>query len=180
MYLVIACIVTVGAGAAVGTVLTGLIEGDISVSVSQSILVERPTVTDTSGNAWAHRSFTSVSDDKTKFTASAEAYAKETFVINLPVSNLSKSNLNVKLSFLSIPSGVTVDVQGNGVISSANIVRVDANTWKFVVPGGASDGTPPPPSTNVNWDGIKIQIALASNVAPGFYELDGQISVTEY
>ncbi len=58
IYLIIACIAAVGAGAAVGTVLQGVIQSDISVTVSQALSAEEPTVTNEAGNIWPHRHFT--------------------------------------------------------------------------------------------------------------------------
>jgi hypothetical protein len=175
-WLLVGCLITVGAGAAVGVVLSGLIEGEISVTVSQAIQVERPTVTKTDGTAWPHPYFTSVSDDKTKFTAAVEVYCGEEFMVNLPIRNQGDSELVAEFTLSHNPKDedgkITIDVDGSGVID--DVVRISSDTWKFTVDSNAADGTPP------TFDGVKITVALGNKVEPGFYHLEGQLQVVEY
>ncbi len=176
IYILIASIAAVGAGAAVGTVLSGIIKGDISVSVSQAIRIEQPSVTNTDGTPWPHRWLGSVSDDRSNFTATAEAYPKETFQINVSISNLSTNALYVQLTLSNIASGITVAVDGSGSLKmpTGSVVQTGSNTWKFTLPAGAADGTPPA------FDGIKIKVSLASSLSPGYYLLQGEIKAVEY
>lgn len=173
-WLLIGCLIAVGAGAGVGVVLSGMIMGDIAVTVGQAIQVERPTVTKTNGTAWSHPYFTSVSDDKTKFTAAVEAYTGEEFLVSLPIRNLGDSDLVAEFTLAVEPVDpkVTIDVKGSGVIN--DVVRISSMTWKFTLDAIANNGTPP------TFDGLKITVALGSSATPGFYKLAGQIKLVEY
>ena len=120
-YLLIGCVATVGAGAAVGTVLDGLVAGDVRVTVSQALLIGRPDFIPDDEN-WADsvdwvqgvdrqtlpghhsqpdRYIATVSDDQTRFQASVEIDSGDIFLIALPLKNASDQDavVNMKLVY---------------------------------------------------------------------------------
>ncbi len=130
-------LVILGAGTAVGIALEGLIAGKISLSVDKPFILDTPAVSDEGGNTWPHNQIASVNEERTKFSASVEAGPGDTFIINLPITNRSTSNLYVEL-VPSLPTGVTLTVDGSGLIPSTNIVFSRSRTWMFTLVAGAA------------------------------------------
>jgi len=119
-YLLIGCVATVGAGAAVGTVLDSFVAGDVSVTVSQALLIGRPdfipddpdwedSSNDVQGverqtlpghHSQPDRYIATVSDDMTRFQASVEIDSGDMFLIALPLKNASDQNVVVKMTLV--------------------------------------------------------------------------------
>ena len=176
-WLLIFALVASGAGAAAGTVLSGEITGEVNVSVSQPLSVERPTVTNIPGG---RRWFSAANDDGTKFSAATELYQGESAVIEVPITNTAEVDHVVDITVtpptFSVPSdadpsdySITLEVNGSGVIDDA--VRVGATKWKCTIDAD-SQGTDTSP-----FDGIKITVALGDMVPPGYYEISGGIQI---
>jgi len=119
-YLLIGCVATIGAGAAVGTVLDGLVAGDVRVTVSQALLIGRPDFIPDDDN-WADsnddvqgvtrqtlpghhsqpdRYIATVSDDQTRFQASVEIDSGDIFLIALPLKNASDQDAVVNMTLV--------------------------------------------------------------------------------
>lgn len=166
------------AGAAVGSVLTSNIGGQIPVSVSQALLSDKPIVSGLpAGSSW----FSSTSDDKSSFSAAAEAHNGDVFNITVPIQNRSNQSLVAQLD-LELPitpmrdgttgQGITARAAGTGCI--VDVVRIGPGSWRFTVPNSASGISASPP------DGVTMTITLSSTVMPGFYEMAGQIKTLDY
>ena len=170
-WILIAALLASAAGAAVGTVLNGRIDSIMGITVGQAIVVEQPAVTNLPST---HRTFTSVSDNRTKFSGVAEVYQKESFILEVPIRNNGNQNIVAEMT-LTIPSGVgiTADAYKMGVID--DVVRTGPNTWKFTV-GSNANGRDDFPTV----DGVKIEVATSATTPPGFYEITGEIHIVEY
>jgi len=177
IWLLVLTVVLAGAGAAAGVVLSELIVGEVTVTVEQALQIEKPTVTKTTGAAWPNPYFTSVSADRTKFTAAVEAYTGDAFLVSLPIRNLGDSDLVTEFTLTVEPAGapITIGIVGSGDIN--DVVRISATVWKFTVDAIADNGNP---LTDPNFDGVKITVTLDKAAPPGFYKLAGQIKVVEY
>ena len=158
MWALVAVIGMVAAGAAVGTVLGGNVQGSIPTSVSQSLLLD--TVIQVDGG------FGAVSDDGTQFTIAREIHTGEQYTIDLMLSNGSDDQLLAELS-LDIPVGLTVDVEGVGS-DVLDVTRTGLGTWRMRVESGATDES----------GKITITVAHADDAPPGFYEMFGFLSQT--
>ncbi|MBI4312962.1 MAG: hypothetical protein HY681_14470 [Chloroflexi bacterium] len=145
-------------GAAVGVVLTGNVTGVITATASQSLLVSNGSL---SGPAVDAGLFT-LSDDGTKFTAGAEINTGDKFDVDLALANASAEELTGELTLVA-PSGVTLLVREFDDITG-NIVRTGPFTWKFRLPV-ASDTTAD----------MRVTVALADDMPPGFYAIDGTL-----
>ncbi len=183
-WILIGALVATGAGAAAGTILSGYIQGEVNVAVSQPLQVERPDVTGIpTGRAW----FGAVSDEGTEFSAAVQLYQGEDAVIEVPIINRAEVDHVVEIivtaPVLPVPSGgnpsdysINLNVRGSGAIN--DVVQVGPYKWKCTVDseaGGRSN-----PSTPPAFDGLKITVALGDMVPPGFYEISGQIQVVAY
>lgn len=152
-WIIIGALLASGAGAAVGTVLSGSIVGKAPVTVSQALLLSgKPSI---SGSY--DREFTSISDDNAGFTAAVELNNGDKFTIDLPWKNHSAENVVAELK-LSIPDPLQVD---------ASWVRTGEETWKNEISGGDS-GT------------LSITVAVPDNAKPGFYQIEGRLKVVNF
>ncbi len=166
IYLVIACIAAVGAGAAVGTVLEGKVTGEIPVTVSQGLTLDignPPLIEGTQA------SIGTVSDDGTSFTAAAEISTGDLYYVTLYLVNNSKQDMVAQLTLL-LPDGVTVKVNGSGSYVK-NMCRTGSSTWLMNIVSGSS-GAPD------SW--IKITVAAADDIRPGFYRIQGTLEQVTY
>ncbi|MBI2916534.1 MAG: hypothetical protein HYY01_00945 [Chloroflexi bacterium] len=147
------------AGAAVGVVLAGRVTGSIGATVGQALVVRLNAGTSVTG---APRSLVTVEDDGTAFAASAELFTGDQFNVNLALANLSGQELTGELTLVA-PEGITLAVTEAGDVL-ANAVRTGPFNWKFRM--NASD--------NATTD-LVITVALADDMPPGFYYVDGTI-----
>jgi len=178
--IIVFSLIAVGAGAAAGTVLSGQIEGEVNVAVSQPLMVESPSIPGLpSGRAW----FGAASNEGTQFSAAAQLYQGESAVIEVPIINKAEVDHVVEITItapvLSVPSGanaadysINLEVEGSGDI--IDVVRIGPYKWKCTTPA-TSQGTASSP-----FDGIEITVALGDMVPPGYYELTGMMQVVPY
>ncbi len=153
-----AALILATSGAAVGVVLTGNVSGLITATASQALLVRDGTL---SGPAVDAGLFT-MSDDGTKFTAGAEINTGDQFNVDLALANESDAELTGELVLVG-PSGITLLVREMDDITQ-NIVRTGPFTWKFRLPV-ATDTVPD----------MRITVALADDMPPGYYAVDGTL-----
>jgi len=145
------------AGAAVGVVLAGRVTGTVGATVGQALVIRQVAGTSVSG---ADRALVTVEDNGTAFTASAEVNTGDQFNVNLALANLSGAELVGELTLVA-PEGITLDVvEGGDVIPNA--VRTGPFNWKFRMN----------PSDNPSTD-LVVTVALADDMPPGFYSIDG-------
>ncbi len=184
LLIIVFSLVAIGAGAAAGTVLSGYVEGEVNVSVSQPLQVQKPEIPGLpAGRAW----FGAASDDGTQFSAAAQLFQGESATIDVPVINQAEVDHVVEITItapiLSVPTGgnpadysINLEVDGSGSIPSGvtDVVRVGPYKWKCTVPAEAQGRGSSP------FDGIKITVALGDMVPPGYYELTGQMQVVPY
>lgn len=189
MWLLLAAVVLVSSGAAIGVVLSGTVTGEIPVTVSQALLVANPVnagVTLTEGRKVpqnvidgcggdpvshtvsipaAKRFIGVVGDDHTSFQASAEVSTGDCFTINLPLKNASNLGLVGSIT-LSVPDGITAEV-----VSAAShittVARTSANTWGFILAKGALYD----PAN----DCLLVVLAVDDRAVPGFYTVTGTL-----
>lgn len=150
-------VVVAAAGAAVGPVLNGNLNGEVGLTVEQSVVLgEGSTITDHLGD----NSLVVTNDEGTSFTAAIEMHVgDENWSLNLDVDNLSDATANALLQF-NIPAGVDVEVEPSGSIDEA---QMDRNTWLVEVPSGTANGE------------LEITIETRDNFRPGFTSLAGRI-----
>lgn len=152
------------AGAAVGVVLAGRVTGTVGATVGQALVVRLNAGTSISCPVpcGVLRSLVTVEDNGTAFTASAEVHTGDQFNVNLALANLSGQELTGELTLVA-PEGITLAVtEAADVIPNA--VRTGPFNWKFRM--NASD--------NATTD-LVITVALADDMPPGFYSIDGTI-----
>ncbi len=178
--IIVLSLIAVGAGAAAGTVLSGYVEGEVNVAVSQPLMVENPSIPGLpTGRAW----FGAASDEGTQFSAAAQLYQGESATIEVPIINKAEVDHVVEITVvapvLSVPPGgnpadysINLEVEGSGAIT--DVVRIGPYKWKCTAPS-VSQGT-----ASLPFDGIEITVALGDMVPPGYYELTGQIQVVPY
>lgn len=196
VWILVAGLVVASAGAAVGTVLSGQVQGEMPVAVSQALLSGAPqnavvtlvedslvpqNVVDGCGGTFAagvtippaDRFIGVVSDDHTGFQAAAEIDTGDCMTINVPLKNASNQPL-VGTVTLNIPAGLTAEVVHKtvGGDSITAISRTGANTWKFNL---ASDAL-----YRADKDCLLIVIASADDMAPGFYNITGTLRQIAY
>lgn len=147
------------AGAATGAVLAGRVTGVTTATVSQSLLIKESPGTKITN---ADRALFTVSDDGAKFTAGAEVNTGDAFKVKMALANVSDSDVVGELILVG-PEGITLGVDSVGD-TIPDAVRVGPFTWKFELP----------PSDNNTTD-LTINIALADDMPPGFYAIDGQL-----
>jgi hypothetical protein len=196
VWLLIAALVVSGAGAAVGTVLAGKVTGEVPVTVSQALLVDTPLVTSGSVSGASYKSdgapqtiyqkndsnlvitseparhIATVKDDHTAFQVAAEIGTGDAFAFALPFKNASSQDMVAQLK-LVFPEGISVEAYAPTTATSIypNLVRTGLYTWKLQIKTGADYG-----STDI----IKIVVAAADDLMPGFYTIEGQISQISY
>ena len=166
VWLLVLTLVVAGAGAAVGTVLAGQIGGDVPVTVSQALTMDTDTPPVVSG---ADQKFTSVSDDGTGFTAAIETNTGDDVTVTLYPVNNSNEALVAKLTLI-LPDGFTASVADSTHVT--NVTRTGLYTWKMDM------------NTSVNGQGsgadLVITLALADDIYPGFYTVEGTLEQVTY
>lgn len=169
-WLLAAGLIVASSGAATGVVLAGRVTGTITATVSQALRISFPaTGTNITG---ADRSLITAKDDLTAFTAAAEINTGDEFDVNLALRNDSNAELTGELTLVA-PDGITlsVDEAGDAV---ANIVRTGPFTWKFRLNPIVD------PSTALDDTDLTITVALADDMLPGFYSIDGTLKQVAY
>lgn len=158
---IVVALIVASAGAATGVVLTGSVTGVVTLTASQSLLVLQNAGTNITGaDAW----LITIEDDETAFQAAAEINTGDDYTINLALANESDDELTGELTLIG-PDGITLNADADGAGDMINdVVRTGPFTWKFRLAAG----------TNVSTDLI-IDVALADDMPPGFYALDGSI-----
>lgn len=199
IWLLVLALVAVSAGAAVGTVLSGKVVGDIPVTVSQALLVGSPLAVSGTlnlssaapqsvdwldgdednavhGIAKPDRSIGTHSDDQTAFQFAAEIDTGDFYVFRVPLKNASNQDMVAELTLL-FPDGLTVEVisADQASVSSPktkNMTRTGLNTWKFNLAKDADK--------NGADDSIYIFVAADDTITPGFYTIEGKIQQIAY
>jgi len=138
-WLVVMALCITGAGAAVGTILTGQVTGDIPTTVSQAIVVDSENWDIDDLSSHAARRFVGVSDDATSFIAAAEIATGEELTINLPLGNLSNEDA---LAVITIDAPSPLQVYVRELWSS--ITKTDGATTQYL-----STPTPAPLTATV-------------------------------
>ena len=182
-WIIVAAMIASTAGAAAGTVLSGYVEGEVKVAVSQPLQVEAPSFDGIPGD---RARFSAVSDEGTEFSAGVQLYQGESVIIEVPIVNLADVDHVVEIlltaPILTIPPGgtpsdysINLDVDGSGDID--DVVQVGPYKWKCTMDAvcNGTGSTPPDP-----FDGIKITLALGDMVPPGFYGISGFMQVVPY
>jgi len=101
VWLLLMTAIAIGSGAAVGVAMTDEIESMVPVTVRRALLVNTPTFdppaastsASTTGLTASQARFSSVSDNRTKFSAAAEVFAGNSYTIRIPITNLSNGDL---------------------------------------------------------------------------------------
>ena len=159
---VIAVALIVGtAGAATGVVLSGGVSGTATITASQSLLVSGGAIPDADADA----SLVTVADDGTGFHAAAEVNTGDDFRVYLALANESDQALSGELTLIA-PDGITLDADGADDIVD-DVVQTGPFTWNFRLP-----------PTNDSATDLKIKVALADDMPPGFYAVDGSLKQT--
>ena len=159
---VAAALIVATAGAATGVVLAGKVSGTITATVSQALVVLQNAGTGVTG---ADASLVTVQDDGTAFQAAAEINTGDMFTVHLHLANLSAAELTGEVTLVA-PDGITLSMQRADEVIP-DVVRTGPFTWKFrMIPSG----TPPNGITD-----LRINVALADDMPPGFYAVDGHI-----
>jgi len=138
-WLVVMALCITGAGAAVGTVLTGQVTGDMPTTVNQAIVVDSENWDIDDLSSHAARRFVGVSDDATSFIAAAEIATGEELTINLPLGNLSNEDA---LAVITIDAPSPLQVYVRELWSS--ITKTDGATTQYL-----STPTPAPLTATV-------------------------------
>jgi hypothetical protein len=166
VWLLILTLVVAGAGAAVGTVLAGQIGGEVPVTVSQALTLDTDDPPDVTG---ADQAFTSVSDDGTGFTAAIETNTGDDVTITLYPVNHSDEALVAELTLI-LPDGFTASVAGSTHVT--NVTRTGLYTWIMdmdtSVAGKGTDSD------------LVVTLALADDIDPGFYTIEGTLKQVAY
>jgi len=161
-WLLILALIAAGAGAATGTVLATKITAKIPVTVDQAIVLgAAPTV------SGADNSIATKSDDNTAFTAGMELNNGDSATVALAIQNKSSASMVVKLTLWGVPSGATLSVSSSD--DASNVTRVGKYTWLFNLAANSD-----------NTADITITVALADDMKPGFYEINGKIEPVNY
>ncbi len=195
IWLMVLALVTIGAGAAAGTVLAGKVVGEMPVAVSQALLVravnwtdnatiegENPEISaaDMTQQVFNHidwiqkpnRHFGEVADDNTGFQAAAEMAVGDWSAFDLRLKNASEVDL-VGLLTLNVPEGLEVEVYADPAATNINsVIRIGLNTWKVVVEAGAEG--------DAITDDLTIVISVDDTTPPGYYNISGQFQQIGY
>lgn len=165
-WLLVLTLLVAGAGAAVGTVLAGQITGEVPVTVGQALVTDYVNIP----AGQVDQRFTSISDDGTGFTAAAEVDTGMDYTITVGIENNSDEDAVAELTLI-YPDGLTLDVVGMGQITK--VTRTGLYTWKMDVDAIAAGGVGAS-------DIINITVAVADDIAPGFYQIDGTLKQAAY
>ena len=161
-WVIIIALIIASAGAATGVVLSGSVTGGITLTASQSLLVLQNSGTKITGaDAW----LITVEDDETAFQAAAEINTGDKYKIKLSLGNESDAELSGELTLIG-PDGITLnaDAAGSGDMID-DVVRTGPFTWKFRLDSVGANTT----------SDLIIEVALADDMPPGFYALDGSL-----
>lgn len=156
-------------GAATGVVLAGNVTGAVTATASQSLLILQNSGTYISG---ANKSLITVNDSGTGFHAAAEIHTGDEFKVHLALSNGSNQPLNGELT-LTAPDGITLSADGMSASSTppgdmdGDVVRTGPFTWIYRL---NPDAIGHPTSTD-----LVITVAMADDLPPGFYSIDGTL-----
>lgn len=147
------------AGAATGTVLAGQVTGTVTTTASQALLVRDAPGTAVVG---ADAGLVTLKDDGTAFHAAAEVNTGDSYRVDLALENDSGAQLTGELSLIG-PEGITLSVdEANDV--PPDVVRTGPFSWKFRLN-----------QTTNKYTDLKITVALADDMSPGFYAIDGKL-----
>ena len=200
VWLLVLALVVCGAGAAVGTILTGNVIAEVPVTISQALECAKPVVHSglfdessdvdnmpqsvdaLDGNpvnnevAAAYcvapdRSIGAVNDEQTAFQFAAEIDQHDWYVFYVPLKNASNQDMVCKLK-LVFPMGISVEAMDTKGAVVENMVRTGYNTWKFDLDSSAD-------KMGVD-DAIWIVVAASDTIAPGFYTVHGEIVQISY
>lgn len=162
---VAAALVIATSGAATGVVLAGQVTGTITTTSSQAMVINDAGTEIASGTA--DKGIVTISDDGTQFHAGAEVNTGDDYEVNVSLSNLSNDELSGELSLVG-PEGITlsVDKDGSGDVVE-DVVQTGPFNWKFRL---KSDDAGSSTSTD-----MVITVALADDLPPGFYAIDGKL-----
>jgi hypothetical protein len=178
--LVIACI-AVGAGAAMGTVLSGNITGVIPMAVSQAILVDGlgfdvDDVTYGDGTS-LNRAFAATADQNTAFQVATEMATGDKFLISMPLKNASDVPM-VGLITLepSSPEGLQLDVDERSLLALTHVTAPPEDAAARGAPLGVGTHTYQTrywPLADANDDGV----VNASDVVGAFTGAGSSVTV---
>ena len=171
-WLLLAALVVVGAGAATGLVLKDQVNGTTTIAVSQAIRVTAP-YSDWDGDGFMDGDqdefLGTADDDGMAFAAHFEANNGDIVIMYLDVYNHGgNADETVVLLTLSIPDGMTVNIEDVIGDDSHNIVRIAYNQWKFAVDAGTG-------ADDSDFNTLCFEIALEDAEPTGFYSLEGTL-----
>ena len=200
VWLLVLALVVCGAGAAVGTVLTGNVTGEVPVTVSQALLVGEPVAAgSTSGEDLTDdvdnepqstedelaamflpdRSIGVHSDDQTGFQFAAEVDTGDIFAFWLPLKNASSQDMIAELT-LNFSDCIEVEVVDNDTGSDyvENMTRTGLNNWKFNLDSEAEKAAAS--AATGSQDSILIIVQADDTCAPGWYTITGKLQQISY
>lgn len=160
-------LLVVGAGAVVGTTMSGDISGQGEATLAQSVIIP--------GSEFDSDDVTSsavveVNGKGTAFTTAAEVFQGETYDVNLPIDSRSGTETTVELTIEQTggPSQLLIDAVPTGQDEFDDgeeietLVQVSENTFRFKIgPNGI--------------DRIQIKQTVPAHAKPGFYNVTGTI-----
>ena len=165
-WLLLAALVVVGAGAATGLVLKDQVNGTTTIAVSQAIRVTAPY---TLGSGDQDEFLGTADDDGMAFAAHFEANNGDVVQMYLDVYNHGgNTDETVVLLTLSIPEGLTVNIEDLVGDDSHNIVRISDSEWKFAVDAGTG-------ADDSDYNTLCFMIAIEDAQPTGFYVLEATL-----
>ena len=172
-------VLAVGAGAAVGAVMGGKIEGSIPITVNQALVTEKPQK-HLANFPSTRKFFSTTSDNQAKFSFALDLFRGESLTVLVPIVNRGAGDVVGETTIVmpDIPSlidgepGLTVDIVGSGLVD--DVVQTSSNVWVFT--GHASlNGTTPSTA-----DGLLLTFTVANTTLSGFFEITGSIKTAEF
>ncbi len=157
-------------GAATGTVLVGDATGVISATASQALTIRQASGT---GLTNADRGLITVEDDGTGFHASAQVHTGDLYKIDLALSNASSEELTGEIALFP-PPGITLEAEAavaGDIEAVGDVVPVGPFSWRFRLRADAPAGAGDPDNTDMT-----VLVAIADDLPPGFYQIDGTLS----
>lgn len=161
-------LLVVGAGAVVGTTMSGDISGQGEATLAQSVII--PGSDFDSADVTNSNAVVEVNGKGTEFVTAAEVFQGETYRVNLPIDSRSNTETTVELTIEQTggPSELLIDAvsTGNDEFGDGEavetIVQVSENTFRFNIgPSGK--------------DRIQIVQTVPAHAKPGFYNVTGTI-----
>ncbi len=145
--------------------LAGQVTGAITTTSSQALLINDTGTEIAPGTA--DKGIVTISDDGTQFHAGAEVNTGDDYEVDVSLSNLSNDELNGDLSLVG-PEGITISVDKDGAGDLVeDVVQTGPFNWRFRLD---SDDSGSSSSTD-----MVITVALADDLPPGFYAIDGTL-----